>query len=127
MAQDLSSFMFYVANSQKRNSPNCLELLRMSFWLFLHCREGFVYRDLATSQQNWATPGLLDCRIQRIRLDNGVPGGQRPCRAFADCSVACNSFCRRCKWIAPVYQVSPKFTEPGSPRLHDLCLFGFVR
>src|SRR5947209_17157034 len=99
----------------------------MSFWLFLHCREGFIYRNLSTSQQNRATSGLLNCCIQRICLDNGVPGGQRPYGAFADFSIACNSFCRRCKWIASVYQVGSKFTEPGSPRLHDLCLFGFVR
>ena len=53
----------------------------MRLWLCLHHREGFVHRNLGTTLQNWAAPGHLDCRAQRISLENGIP--KRAGDAFA--------------------------------------------
>jgi hypothetical protein len=43
--------------------------------LCLHYLEGFVHRNLATTLQNGAASGHLGSRVQRIRLNNGVPTG----------------------------------------------------
>src|SRR5438105_2445504 len=94
--------------------------------LCLHHRMGFVYRNLATTLQHWAAPGHLNCRVQRISLENGVSSGHRPHRAITDCSVARDAFCLRCKRIASIDDGTPKSTIPGSPRLHYSFLFGFT-
>src|SRR5437868_14583857 len=102
------------------------DIPNMVMRLCLHHGEGFVHRNLATTLQYRAVPGHLDCRVQRISLDNGVPTGHRPHRAVTDGSVARYAFCLRRKRIAPVDDSTPESTVPGSPRLYDCCLFGFT-
>ena len=84
------------------NSPKKPGLFSMR--LALHHGEGFEHCNLGTTQQNGAAPGHLDCRIQRISLDNGVSTGHRPHRAITDGSVTGDAFGQRGKRIAAVYQ-----------------------
>ena len=62
-----------VGSSRKENSLSFLEQLVKR--LCLHHLVCFVHRDLATTLQNGAAFGHLGSRVQRIRLNNGVPTG----------------------------------------------------
>src|SRR6266849_7506826 len=93
--------------------------------LCLHHLEGFVHRNLATTLQNGAAFGHLGSRVQRIRLNNGVPAGHRPHGAITNGSVARDAFGLTGKRIAPIDDVTAELTVPGSPRLQDCGLFGF--
>src|SRR5579859_5390810 len=98
----------------------------MRLWFCLHHREGFVHRNLGATLQNGAALCHLDCRAQRISLENGIPTGHRPDGAITDDSVASYAFCLRCKRIASVNDGAPEATIPGVPCLHDGCLVGFT-
>src|SRR6266536_2944126 len=81
--------------------------------LCLHHLEGFVHRNLATALQNGAAFGHLGSRVQRIRLNNGVPAGHRPHGAVTDGSVARDAFGLTGKRIAPVDDVTAELAVPG--------------
>src|SRR5581483_2199353 len=88
--------------------------------------DDFVYGNLAAAGQDGAAFGLFGCVGKRVGFDDGVAGGKRSYGAVADFAVAGDAFGCGCKWSATVYEGAAESAHPGSPGVHDCCLFGFA-
>src|SRR5215469_13892334 len=91
-----------------------------------HHVEGFEDDNLCAALQHWTSPGLRDCFVERVSLDDRVATGHAQLRASTDRAVACDGFGLTGGGIAAIDQRAPKLTEPARPRLHDCGLFRFT-